>query len=83
MSQYARRTWIVLWKDLLIMARDGSGRPPETGAGWHTPWQEARLLALDIRSGKVRWQAGWAGRGGLSGRCRTLIRFGTAPISRP
>jgi len=39
------------------MARDGSGEPQETGAGWHSPWARARLLALDTHSGKLRWEA--------------------------
>jgi len=47
----------ILWKDLLIMTRDGSGRPPDTGAGWHTAWDQARILALEISSGKTGWQA--------------------------
>ncbi len=47
----------ILWEDLLIMARDGSHPPPDTGPGWHTPWDQACLIALDKRSGKVRWQA--------------------------
>ena len=47
----------ILWKDLLIMARDGSHPPPDTGAGWHTPWDQACLLALDTDTGRVRWKA--------------------------
>lgn len=47
----------ILWHDLLIMTRDGSGEPPDTGAGWHTPWDRARILALDAKTGLIRWQA--------------------------
>jgi outer membrane protein assembly factor BamB len=47
----------ILWQDLLIMTRDGSGEPPDTGAGWHTAWDQARIFALDKRSGKLRWEA--------------------------
>ncbi|MCB1120007.1 MAG: PQQ-binding-like beta-propeller repeat protein, partial [Verrucomicrobiae bacterium] len=47
----------ILWKDLLIMTRDGSGRPPNNGDGWHTPWDQARILALDKRNGALRWEA--------------------------
>jgi outer membrane protein assembly factor BamB len=47
----------ILWNDLLIMTRDGSGRPPDTGAGWHTAWDQARILGIDTRSGKLRWEA--------------------------
>jgi len=47
----------ILWEDLLIMARDGSHPPPETSPGWHEPWDQASLIALDKRSGKLRWKA--------------------------
>jgi outer membrane protein assembly factor BamB len=47
----------ILWEDLLIMARDGSHAPPDTGPGWHTPWDQAYLVALDKQSGMVRWKA--------------------------
>jgi outer membrane protein assembly factor BamB len=47
----------ILWQDLVIMARDGSHPPPDTGPGWHTPWDQAYILALDKRTGSVRWKA--------------------------
>ena len=47
----------ILWEDLLIMARDGSHPPPDTRPGWHEPWDQAFLIALDKRSGKLRWKA--------------------------
>jgi outer membrane protein assembly factor BamB len=47
----------ILWEDLLIMARDGSHPPPDTSPGWHEPWDQAFLIALDKRSGKLRWKA--------------------------
>ncbi len=47
----------VLWEKLLIMARDGSHPPPDTGPGWHTPWDQAYLVALDTTTGQPRWKA--------------------------
>jgi len=65
----------VLWKDLLIMTRDGSGRPPDTGAGWHTPWDQARIIALDTHTGKLRWEA----HRGLSRIAHVVPNIWTAP----
>ena len=48
----------ILWEDLLIMARDGSHPPPDTSPGWHEPWDQACVIALDKRSGKLRWKTG-------------------------
>jgi outer membrane protein assembly factor BamB len=56
-SEHGLGTSLVLWEDLLIMARDGSHPPPDTGPGWHTAWDQAFLVALDKRSGQVRWKA--------------------------
>jgi outer membrane protein assembly factor BamB len=65
----------ILWNDLLIMTRDGSGRPPETGAGWHTAWDQARILALDTHSGKIRWEA----KRGMSRIAHVVPNIWTAP----
>jgi outer membrane protein assembly factor BamB len=52
----------ILYRDLLIMARDGSSDGPDQNLGWQKPWDQGRVLALDVRTGKERWQ----GRRGLS-----------------
>ena len=52
----------VLFEDLLIMARDGSSDGTDKKLGWQTPWDQSRLLAIDVRTGKLRWQ----GERGLS-----------------
>lgn len=65
----------LLWEGLLIMTRDGSGRPPDTGAGWHTPWDQARIYALDAETGALRWQA----RRGLSRIAHVVPNIWTAP----
>ena len=65
----------ILWEDLLIMARDGSHPPPDTGPGWHTPWDQACLLALDRRTGQVRWKVAR----GLSRIAHVVPNLWTAP----
>ncbi len=52
----------ILFQGLLIMARDGSSDGEDKNLGWQTPWDQARLLALDARTGQERWQ----GKRGLS-----------------
>lgn len=52
----------ILYRDLLIMARDGSSDGEDKNLGWQKPWDQARVLALDARTGRERWQ----GKRGLS-----------------
>jgi outer membrane protein assembly factor BamB len=52
----------ILYRGRLIMARDGSSEGADEKLGWQTPWDQARVLALDARTGKERWQ----GKRGLS-----------------
>lgn len=46
----------ILYKDLLIMPRDGSSDGPDEKLGWQTPWDRSFLLALDKKTGKTRWK---------------------------
>ncbi len=46
----------VLYEDLVIVAFDWSGRPPETELGWQTAWDKAVILAVDKDTGKTRWR---------------------------
>jgi outer membrane protein assembly factor BamB len=57
------------------MTRDGSGRPPNTGAGWHTAWDQARILAIDTRSAKLSWEA----KRGLSRIAHVVPNIWVAP----
>ena len=52
----------MLYRDLLIMARDGSGQGEEQELGWQKPWDQAFIVALDTRTGQERWKArrGWS-----------------------
>jgi outer membrane protein assembly factor BamB len=74
-SEHGLGTSAILWQDLLIMARDGSGEPPDTGAGWHTAWDRARILALDKGTGMIRWE----GKRGLSRLAHVVPNVWTAP----
>ena len=48
----------ILWEDLIIMARDGSNEPNPKKLGWQIPWDKSYLLALDKKTGQVRWKSG-------------------------
>ncbi len=52
----------ILYRGRLIMARDGSSEGADEKLGWQTPWDQARVIALDARTGKESWQ----GKRGLS-----------------
>ena len=52
----------ILYKDLVIVAFDGSSSGPDTKLGWQKPWDKAVIIALDKNTGKVRWE----GKRGLS-----------------
>jgi outer membrane protein assembly factor BamB len=46
----------IVYKELVIMAYDGSSDGDNNKVGWKIPWEEAVLLAVDSASGKVRWR---------------------------
>jgi outer membrane protein assembly factor BamB len=52
----------ILYKDLLIVAFDGSSSGPDRKLGWQKPWDKAVIMALDKNTGKIRWE----GKRGLS-----------------
>ena len=52
----------ILYRGLLIMARDGSSEGEDKKLGWQTPWDQSRVIALDAKTGQERWQ----GKRGLS-----------------
>jgi outer membrane protein assembly factor BamB len=61
-SQHGLGASPLLYRDLLIMPFDGSSSGKDRTLGWQKPWDQAFLLALDVRTGKQRWRA----RRGLS-----------------
>ena len=56
-SQHGLGSSLVLYRDLVIHARDGSSEGPDKSIGWQTPWEESFVVALDSRSGRPRWQS--------------------------
>ena len=55
-SQHGLGTSPILYGDLLLLAWDGSSEGPDKGLGWHRPWDQGALLALDKETGEVRWR---------------------------
>jgi outer membrane protein assembly factor BamB len=60
-SQHGLASSLLLYQDLVIQARDGSSAEDKE-LGWQRPWDQAYILALDVRTGRERWKA----RRGLS-----------------
>lgn len=56
-SQHGLGTSLVLYRDLVIMARDGSSEGDDKTVGWQTPWDQSYIIALDARSGQQQWKA--------------------------
>jgi outer membrane protein assembly factor BamB len=46
----------ILHEDLLIVPFDWSSDGPDKTLGWRKPWDKAVIIALDKRSGQVRWR---------------------------
>ena len=75
-SQHGLGSSPIVYRDLLIMARDGSGQGEgKTSLGWHEPWDQAYVIALDTQTGRERWK----GRRGLSRISHGVPAIWTAP----
>lgn len=61
-SQHGMGTSPILYKDLLILAVNPSNREEPKILGWQEAWDRSYLLALDKKTGKIRWQ----GKRGMS-----------------
>jgi outer membrane protein assembly factor BamB len=48
----------ILHEGLLLMARDGSSEGEDKSLGWQKPWDKSYLLALDAKTGVLRWKTG-------------------------
>jgi outer membrane protein assembly factor BamB len=57
-SQHGLGSSPVLYKDVVIMAFDGSSEGPDKMVGWQKPWDKALLVAFDKTTGKVKWKTG-------------------------
>ncbi len=55
-SQHGLATSPILHEDLLLAAFDPSSDGDDKELGWKKPWDKAMILALDKRTGKVRWK---------------------------
>jgi outer membrane protein assembly factor BamB len=47
----------ILYDNLLIMPRDGSSDGADEKVGWQKPWDQAFVVALDVKTGKEVWKA--------------------------
>jgi outer membrane protein assembly factor BamB len=61
-SRHGLGTSPILYKNLVIVAFDGSSKGPDKEVGWKKPWNGAVILAIDKHTGETRWTA----RRGLS-----------------
>jgi outer membrane protein assembly factor BamB len=57
-SQHGLGSSPILHEDLIIMARDGSSEGPDKKVGWQIPWDKSFVVALDTKTGEVRWKTG-------------------------
>lgn len=57
-SQHGLGASPVLVDGLLLQPRDGSSDGEDKTLGWQKPWDRSHLLALDARTGRVRYRAG-------------------------
>ncbi len=56
-GQHGLGTSPILYRDLLIMARDGSSEGEDKKEGWLKPWDKSFILGLDAKTGRERWRA--------------------------
>ena len=56
-SQHGLGASPIVYGDLLIMPFDGSSEGADKQVGWKIPWDAARVVALDVATGKERWAA--------------------------
>jgi outer membrane protein assembly factor BamB len=77
-GQHGLATSPVLYRDLLIMARDGSSDGEDAKLGWQTPWDQSYVLALDTKTGQERWR----GKRGYSRISHGVPALWTAPDGR-
>ncbi|MBX9628462.1 MAG: PQQ-binding-like beta-propeller repeat protein [Gemmataceae bacterium] len=56
-SQHGLGASPVLYKDLVLMAYDGSSEGPDKEVGWQKPWDKAVIVAVEKATGKLRWKA--------------------------
>lgn len=77
-GEHGLATSPLLYRDLLIMARDGSSDGEDKKLGWQKPWDQSYLLALDVKTGQERWK----GKRGLSRISHGAPTLWTGPDGR-
>ena len=55
-SQHGIAASLRLYGDLLILPFDPSSQGEDKKVGWQKPWDESFVLALDKKTGEVRWR---------------------------
>ncbi len=55
-SQHGIAASLRLYRDLLILPFDPSSPGEDKKVGWQKPWDESFVLALDKKTGEVRWK---------------------------
>ena len=55
-SQHGIAASLRLYGDLLILPFDPSSQGEDKKVGWQKPWDESFVLALDKKTGEVRWK---------------------------
>lgn len=78
-GQHGLGTSLVLYRDLVIMARDGSSEGDDKGLGWQTPWDQSYVVALDARTGRQRWK-GSRGLSRIAHVTPIVTRIGTRDV---
>jgi outer membrane protein assembly factor BamB len=56
-SQHGLGASPILDEDLLIMPYDGSSEGEDKKVGWQKPWDQSYIVAVDKRTGQLRWKA--------------------------
>jgi outer membrane protein assembly factor BamB len=55
-SEHGIAVSLRLYGDLLIVPHDPSSTGDDPKVGWQKPWDESSVLALDKKTGKLRWK---------------------------
>ena len=78
-GQHGLGTSLVLYRNLVIMARDGSNEGEDKALGWQTPWDQSFVVALDARTGRQRWK-GSRGLSRIAHVTPIVARMGTRDV---
>ena len=77
-SQHGLGASPLVYQDLLIMPYDGSSEGENKQVGWKIPWDQAKVVALDVATGKERW-VGRRGKSRISHMTPIVVDVGGTP----